>query len=115
VILGAIALAAFTLACGGSAMTARADIPDFSAFADHWHTHEFDLTLQSQGFGVAVYRTQLWCDVGQPPCDVMVGDEVLDAQVIAERDRAQQLVQPFLNEYATLDQIGRGIPVALSG
>ena len=53
--------------------------PDFTRFAADWGRHGFGMTVAASGEATAAWRVYKWCsDDPTPPCDNMVGSEIID-------------------------------------
>jgi hypothetical protein len=49
-----------------------------AAFAGTWHRHGSVVFIDGSGSGVADWRVYSWCSDAPPPCDLMIGDQIID-------------------------------------
>jgi hypothetical protein len=51
---------------------------DFSSFVGTWVRHGFALTVNADGNGDASWRVYGWCGASPPPCDSIIGNQIID-------------------------------------
>jgi hypothetical protein len=51
---------------------------DFSSFVGTWVRHGFALTVNADGNGDASWRVYGWCSASPPPCDSIIGNQIID-------------------------------------